>query len=117
MTKKVLIVDDNEGILDAVSSVLELENFEVKTLSDAEQTVSTVKFFRPDIIILDVLMAGADGRDICRILKKDPETKDTQIVMISAHPGIEDSIAACGANAFLEKPFEVDDLINTIKGE
>lgn len=111
---KVLVVDDDEAILDAVKLILEEEGFFVQTTSKGEETYRRIAEFKPDIILLDVLMSGYDGREICKNLKENPTTKNIPIVMISAHPSAKDSTLAIGANDFLAKPFEVDDLVQKL---
>lgn len=112
---KVLLIEDDDGILDAVTLILEEEGYTVFPLADATIAVETVKSFQPDIILLDVLISGVDGRDVCRELKSSDEFKDIPIIMVSAHPAIKETISACGANDFLAKPFEFDDLINCLE--
>ncbi|MCC6793074.1 MAG: response regulator, partial [Thermomicrobiales bacterium] len=68
----------------------------------------------PDLIVLDVLLSGRDGRAICRTLKSREETRHVPIVMISAHPDAERSVREVGADAFVAKPFSVDHLLDTI---
>lgn len=114
-SKKILVVDDDEGILDAISLLLEDEGYTVKTTNKGEDVSSTIDVFHPDIILLDVLLSGKDGRDICRKLKTDSKKKDIPIVLISAHPGAEKTIKACGAEGFLAKPFETKDLLRELK--
>lgn len=114
INKKVLIVDDDEGILDAISLILEDEGYTVKTSSDGDSTFRVVKKLHPNIILLDVLLSGSDGREICKILKNNTETKDIPVVMISAHPTAKKSIREYGADAFLAKPFEASELLTTV---
>lgn len=72
--KKVLVVDDDESILEAVSLVLESE-YTVKTIVKGEEVYKEVEGFKPDIILLDVLMSGSDGRVICKNLKENVKTQ------------------------------------------
>jgi DNA-binding response OmpR family regulator len=113
--KKVLVVDDDAGILDAISIILKEEGYEVDTAFKGEETLKKAYSFRPDIILLDVLMSGKDGRDICMNFKSNPITKEIPVIMISAHPGAKASIKECGADDFLAKPFDVVDLLSIIK--
>lgn len=115
VNKKVLVIDDNEGILDAITLILEDEGYIVETISNGNETIERTKIFQPDIIILDVLLSGSDGRYICRRLKNEPDTKHIPVVMISAHPNIEKSITDSGADGFLSKPFDAAQLLTIIK--
>ncbi|HEX7042861.1 MAG TPA: response regulator [Patescibacteria group bacterium] len=114
MTKKVYIVDDDEGILDAISLILEESGYKVETSSKGNQTYERVTHFHPDIILLDVLMSGYDGRKICKILKQDSKTSKIPVVMISAHPSAKKHVMEYGAEAFLSKPFETNELLDTV---
>jgi DNA-binding response OmpR family regulator len=112
--KRVLVVDDDEGILDAISFVLEDAGYNYETTPKGDETFEKVKKFKPDVILLDMLLSGNDGRIICQQLKSDKETQQIPVIMISAHPSAERSIEKCGANAFLPKPFEANDLLTII---
>ncbi len=111
---KILVVDDDEGILDAISLILEDEGFTIATVSDGNFVIKKVGKFKPDLILLDVLLSGTDGRDISKKLKSDEETQRIPIIMISAHPNAKQTLKKYGANAFLSKPFGADDLLNII---
>lgn len=113
--KKILVVDDDDGILDAISLILEDAEYKVMTLSNGNDTLKKTKIFEPDIILLDVLLSGSDGREICRSLKDNLATKQIPIIMISAHPTAKIGIKQYGADNFLAKPFEAVDLLQVIE--
>lgn len=115
MKKKILIIDDDKSILEAIFFILEEYGYQVKTLADGRLAYKTVREFRPDIILLDVLMSGIDGRTICKALTKDKKYADIPILMISAHPTAKNEALECGAQEFIAKPFETDDLIHSIE--
>src|SRR5581483_822368 len=112
--KKILVVDDDEGILDAISLILEDQGYTVKAVIKGSDTYKKVLEFHPDVILLDVLMSGSDGRQICKKLKADSQTKDIPIIMISAHPTAHRSALESGAEDFLAKPFETEELLHRI---
>lgn len=112
--KKILVIDDDEGILSAFEAMLVGEGYDVQSSSDVKPLESFTKNNMPDLILLDVLLSGTDGRGICRQLKADPNTRHIPVIMISAHPGAEESIKKAGADDYLPKPFEMDELINKI---
>lgn len=111
MIKKVLVVDDDESILDAISMILEDEGYLVEVIFKGDEVFEKVKVFQPDLILLDVLLSGRDGREICKALKKDPVSSSIPVILISAHPHAERSVDECGADGFLAKPFETQDLL------
>ncbi|HEV2339363.1 MAG TPA: response regulator [Patescibacteria group bacterium] len=115
MNKTVLIVDDDEGILDALSLVIATAGYTVIATVKGEEAYETAKKQRPDIILLDVLLSGSNGRDICEQLKKDDITKYIPVLMISAHPSGMTRAFACGADDFLAKPFDVDVLLEKVQ--
>jgi DNA-binding response OmpR family regulator len=111
---KILIIDDDKSILDALTLTLEDAGYSIDTIYKGEQTYKKIESFRPHLILLDVLMSGKDGREICKNIKQNPNTQHIPIIMISAHPSAEKTIKECGANAFLAKPFDTEVLLKTI---
>ena len=114
--KKILVVDDDPDILDALRFMLEDSGYEVKTTEKGEyaENLHDTNGGLPDVIILDVLLSGKDGRLICQKLKSQEETKRIPIIMISAHPNAKQSVSAVGADDFMAKPFDMDELLATI---
>lgn len=109
---KVLVIDDNEGILDAMKALLEMDGHDAELIQNAGQAFDILKGgYHPDIILLDVLLSGEDGRDICKRLKKESSTAEIPIVMISAHPNAEEEVMKSGANGFVAKPFQINDIL------
>jgi DNA-binding response OmpR family regulator len=110
----IMVVDDDPDILDALQFVLEDAGYTVKTSQKGESAESLTEKNLPALLILDVLLSGKDGRDICQKLKKQPKTRKLPIIMISAHPSAQKSIKQCGADAFLAKPFNVSELLDLV---
>jgi DNA-binding response OmpR family regulator len=115
MTKKILVIDDDFDILEPISLILEEEGYLVETMTKGERSIKKVNEFKPDLILLDMLLSGSDGRKICAKLKGSSKSNRIPIVMMSAHPGAEKESKTCGADSFLAKPFETKDLINIVK--
>ena len=111
--KKILIADDDPGILDAIGIMLEFEGYEVQSASNSAALLSMENGL-PDLLLLDIWMSGTDGRDVCRYLKQKESTSKIPIVMISASKNIENSAREAGADDFLAKPFEMDSLLEKI---
>jgi DNA-binding response OmpR family regulator len=109
--KKILVVDDDQDILDAVQLILDTEGFDCDVTTKGDETYKKIELFQPNLIILDVLLSGNDGRIICKKLKDDTKTKHIPIVMISAHPSAKNSVKECGADSFVAKPFSIQDLL------
>ncbi len=115
MNKKILAVDDDPLILMGLEIVLTDAGYIVECCSKGEETCSRVKAFKPDAIILDVMLADVDGRDIARELKNCVETKNIPIIMISANHSFEKNIYSCGIDTFIPKPFESDYMLNIVQ--
>ena len=109
-----MIADDDPGIVDAVEMLLEFEGYAVTSTVDGS-TVLDMKEELPDLLLLDIWMSGEDGRDICRKLKDANATKNIPVIMISASRDIQQSALDAGADDFLAKPFEMDELLQKIE--
>ncbi|MEP6584014.1 MAG: response regulator [Ginsengibacter sp.] len=112
---KILVVDDDRDILDVVSMLLKRNNYNVMTLSRGTFISGSIQTFSPDLILLDVALAGEDGRDICLKLKKTEETKNIPVILFSAHYDLVNNIGECMADGLVTKPFEVPYLLETIR--
>src|SRR5689334_12889493 len=82
--KKILVCDDDEGILDIVSIILENKGYEVKIINTGKGIEKKVLQYKPDLILLDLWLAGMDGKEISKILKRDTRTKKIPIIIVSA---------------------------------
>jgi DNA-binding response OmpR family regulator len=108
-----MIADDDPGIVDAVEMLLQFEGYDVTSTVDGA-TLLDMKEQLPDLLLLDIWMSGEDGRDICRKLKNGNVTKNIPVIMISASRDIQESALAAGADDFLAKPFEMNELLQKI---
>jgi DNA-binding response OmpR family regulator len=108
------VVDDDKNILEAISLILEEASHYVDTAISGDEAYKKISRKNPDLILLDVLLGGSDGRLICQALKSSIKTKKIPIIMISAHPSAKYTIKKYGADEFLAKPFGMDQLLTTI---
>jgi len=111
--KKVMIADDDPGILDAIEAMLEFGGYQVSSTPNGA-TLLDIKDNFPDLLLLDIWMPGTDGRDVCKYLKAQERSKNMPIIMISASTELERSAKEAGADDFLEKPFDMDELLQKI---
>jgi DNA-binding response OmpR family regulator len=111
--KRVMIADDDHAIVDAVMAMLEFGGYDVGFTYNGA-TILEMKEDLPDLILLDIWMSGTDGRDVCKLLKQQESTKNIPVIMISASTDLEKSAKDAGANDFLEKPFDMDELFEKI---
>lgn len=113
---KILLVDDTELFLDLQKSFLKRESFIFLTARSGEEALRIFRREKPDLVILDLLMPGMDGDDVCREIKGNPDTRAIPIVMVSSG-GIEEYRERChaaGCDAFVSKPLKRDQLLETI---
>lgn len=112
-----MIVDDDPAILDAMSFTLKDLGYNV-VVGENEKDVKKLSgnpSCLPNLIILDVLLSGEDGRDICKKLKRHTLTKKIPVILTSAHLENTSSAIDAGADAFLSKPFRVNELIKVVQ--
>lgn len=112
---KILIIDDDIDALRILQKILTKENHEVEILSQWHDAFSLVKTFQPQVILLDILLSGIDGRHISKQLKSNDQTRNIPVILITANPDIAKNIGTSGADDFLEKPFTKDELISKIE--
>lgn len=112
--KRILIADDDQSILEVIQLILEDEGYKVDTSVDGEDIFNMKSDF-PDLLLLDIRMSGIDGRDICKYVKSHHHIKNIPVIMISANKDTEQIAKKVGADDFLTKPFEIDDLIGKVK--
>jgi len=112
--KHILVVDDNKDLLFMISSMLKINGYLVSSLENTTGIETVVMKIRPDLIMMDMLLSGSDGRDICRQLKSNIETASVPVLMLSAHPLAAENCIAAGADRFIEKPFEMQHLLDSV---
>ncbi len=113
---KILVVDDEENIRKLVNYNLVLDGFEVIMAVDGKEGLEKAINEKPDLILLDIMMPEIDGLEVCSRLKKNPETRDIPIFMLSAKGQMQDLEDAfdVGADNYITKPFDVDKLSEII---
>jgi len=111
---KLLILDDSDDLLYAMKYILENNEYIVKILNHAGNISSEIIEFVPDILILDVNLGDENGREICKKIKMNPETKDLPVILFSSYPKSLDNYRECLANDIIEKPFDLKYLLQKI---
>lgn len=109
-----MVADDDAAILDATTLFLEMKGYTVIPV-DKGDVFSSCAEKNPDLLLLDIWMSGVDGRDVCRRIKEDKRTKNIPVILFSAGNDVKMSALNAGANGFIEKPFDVADLLTTLK--
>jgi len=117
MSKVIAIVDDEEDIVDLVSHHLKREGFRVKEFHNGREFLSYIESVVPDLVLLDIMLPGIDGLDICRILKNKNKTSNLPIIMLTAKGTEADIVVGLemGADDYIVKPFSPRELTARVK--
>jgi excisionase family DNA binding protein len=115
--RKILVVDDDVELVELITDVLDKDGrFEVRSVNNGFDAGMMVKEYHPDLIVLDVMLPDINGKEVCQRVRNDPTMDDVKIICISGmveQDKIED-LRTSGADDFLQKPFEVDQLVDRI---
>ncbi len=117
--KKILVIDDEGDMLKLARMRLEANRYEVITLESGERAVEIAKCEKPDLILLDIVLPGKNGCDVCRDLKANEATHNIPVIIFTAHYPEEEyvkiSSGEIGANDYILKPFEIQTLLAKIR--
>ena len=111
---KILLIDDEVDYIRSLTVLLKTKGFDVYSLLSGEAALKTTRSFRPDVIVLDVRLGNEDGEKICQQIRSDNDIKHVSIILHSAFPDMEDYYKICGADDFILKPTNIDQLISRI---
>lgn len=112
----ILVIEDNEDILMMIEMMLVHQNYRVSKKADGDDVESFIKKIQPGVILMDMLLSGVDGTLVCKQVKENSSTKHIPVIMISALSQGRERSEEVGADFFLAKPFEMEDLL-TIAAE
>lgn len=117
MSRRILLVDDENDILELVTPMLENSGYEVLTAADGQEAIEKARLQKPDLIILDLMLPKLDGYSVCRMIKLDKTIKNIPIIMFTARAGKDDQSTASevGADAYIIKPFDPEAMLSKIK--
>jgi DNA-binding response OmpR family regulator len=112
---KVLIVDDDEGLIEILHDELQSEGYDVLTATNGDAGMEAFRSQRPSLVVLDIKMPGLGGKQVLRNMKK--EYPSVKVVMLTAHGdiGSASECRALGADDFVEKPYELGDLLASLR--
>jgi DNA-binding response OmpR family regulator len=116
--KRILVVDDEVDLVETVRFSLELEGYDVLIAYNGEEALNQARKENPDLILLDLMLPKLDGYKVCRLLKFDERYKHIPILMLTAKTQEKDKATGMetGANEYIAKPFEMDELMKKVKG-
>ena len=112
---KILLVDDNPTNIAILEEIL--DDFELKSASSGDEALQIVTEYYPDLILLDIMMPGLNGYEVCRKLRENPDLRRTKIIMVSAKAMVSERLKGyeMGADDYITKPFEEDELLAKVR--
>ncbi len=115
--KCILVVDDEKDIVDLIAYNLEKEGYEVLTAGDGEKALAVIKNGKLDLVVLDLMLPGIKGLDICRIIRRHPETEWLPVIMLTAKGEDLDKVVGLemGADDYITKPFSIRELVARVR--
>jgi len=117
MAHEILVVDDEPGVVVPIQFLLEQQGHRVMIAERGEDALDLIYQYKPDLVLLDIMLPGIDGYEVCEIVRLNPRYRKTKIIFLTAKGG-EEEIAkglALGADAYITKPFSNIELIATVK--
>ena len=117
MPKEILIVDDEPSIVVPIQFLMEQQGYNVLVAENGEDALDIIYKYKPDLILLDIMLPRIDGYEVCEIVRLDPRYRDIKIIFLTAK-GREVEIAkglALGADAYITKPFSNTELVSKVK--
>lgn len=118
MNRRILIVDDEPNIVTLLEFLMRGSDYEVRVARNGEEALRRAESFRPDLVLLDVMMPQRSGFDVCQKIRENPALRDVKIVMLTAKGRAveKDRGLDLGANAYVTKPFSTKELMSTVRG-
>ena len=115
--EKIVVIEDEPDILELLQFNLSREGYEVASAGTGNEGLATVRRETPDLVLLDLLLPGVDGLDVCRQLRSDPETREVPIIMVTAKGEESDVVLGLGLGAddYVQKPFSPRELIARVR--
>jgi CheY-like chemotaxis protein len=116
MVPRIMVVDDEEGVVTVVGEALRKEGYEVLEAYDGSECLEKIKSDKPDLVLLDVMMPGLDGLEVCREIKQNPETKNIKVAVFTVRTSQRDRELSAEylADYHIDKPISMDMLIKTV---
>lgn len=113
--KRILIVENDESLLSVFEDLFGYEGFDVQSHAETDDIFALVEAYRPDLVLLDYMLPGINGGELCAQLKREVSTQNIPVVICSAYAPVILSLGSYGCNAFVSKPFEMKDLLAKVK--
>ena len=111
----ILVVEDDPQVARLISLVLQRSGYESKVVADGQAALAEAKAEHPSMIFGDLTIKGMGGDELCHVLKQQADTRDIPYIVVSGDRDIAEKAKQCGADDYMGKPFEFDDLIRLVK--
>ena len=118
MAKDILIVDDEPNAVVPIQFLMEQQGYRVMVAERGEDAIDLIYQYKPDLVLLDIMLPGINGFEVCEIVRLNPEYRSIKIIFLTAL-GREEQVArglALGADAYITKPYSNDELVAMVKG-
>ena len=117
MKKKILVVENDKDILNIISYILEDEGYEVESLRSVKGLIEKIYSYKPDAILLDIIVPGVEDSEICQVIKKTKNINHIPLVVLTTHPVVTASIKEICADEVISKPFDINNLVQIISNQ
>lgn len=114
MSKRLLIIDNDAEVLSVMQEALTYEGFEVKTATETNHVFDVIEEYHPDMILIDYILDGINGGETCHQIKTNPRTSYIPVIIVSAYSKVILSLGNYRSDAFLAKPFGLDELVKLV---
>ncbi len=117
MAARVLIAEDEESIVTSLDFLMRRAGFDTRVARDGEEALGVLSAFRPDVVLLDVMLPRVSGLEVCRHIRAEPALAGTRVLMLTAKGGRQDVAngLAAGADEYVTKPFSTHELLERVK--
>jgi CheY-like chemotaxis protein len=112
--KRILVLDDDPAILNIVEEILGYEGYDVQTYAHTENIFECIDNYQPNLVLLDYILNGINGGELCAQIKKNPLTSHLPVIIMSAYSRVLLSLGNYGCDEFIAKPFDLNDFIYRI---
>lgn len=115
-TAKILVIDDEPEITEIIDAFLQNEGYTVKVENNPQNALNLAEEFKPDLILLDIMMPGTDGYQVCNLIKENPRLGDTPVIFLTGKDSKDDQGKSfqVGGDMFIKKPFSCDRLLEIV---
>jgi CheY-like chemotaxis protein len=114
MQKRILILDNDEGSREVLTALFMSADFDSKAIEYTDDIIKEVNNYAPDVLLLDYILNGINGGELCHQIKTNPATSNLPVVIVSAYPKVINSLGHYGCDCFIAKPFDIDDMLQQV---